>query len=228
MLDPELPDGLARMRQRETVGGFRMRKAGRIEVQADAVLPGPGDPVPEMARRDFITVHFFAVEFTVGRVQVQAVSARNEGKDLLHVGPEFFRCAGFAGITAGGDQAAAQGRAGIFKPADVITLPAMEGNRDACQRLQRRVNLHADGGITVPGQAKGFPGPISQVHDLLVKRALGFAQGYSEDAPARPSGWRPAGCGNAGRPAFQDSGRNCLLRIDIRVFNGSLFYFPHK
>ena len=113
---------------------------------------------------DLVAVHLFAAEFGVAGVQVEAVSAGNEGKGLLQIGAQLVRRAGLAGIIAGGDQPAAQRRAEIFKPADVIALPAMEGNGNARQRLQGVVNVHADGGITFPGGGKGFPGPVSQVH----------------------------------------------------------------
>ena len=37
MLDPELADGLVRLREREPAGRLGMRKEGRVEVEADAM-----------------------------------------------------------------------------------------------------------------------------------------------------------------------------------------------
>src|SRR5208283_710150 len=96
VLDPELADGLVRVRQRETAGGLGMREAGGIEIHADADGFGPVNPALEMFGADLIAVHFFAAEIAVKRVQVEAMLAGNERQRLLGVGTEFLRGAGFA------------------------------------------------------------------------------------------------------------------------------------
>jgi hypothetical protein len=130
MLDPELADVFVRVRQREAVGRLGMREAGGVEIQADADFLGPVNPVLEMLRLDFVAVHFLAAELAVERVQVEAVLAGNERQRLLGVGAQFVRRAGLAGIIAGGDEAAAERAAEIFKAAHVVALPAMEGDGD--------------------------------------------------------------------------------------------------
>jgi hypothetical protein len=90
------------------------------------------------------------------------------------------------------------------------------------------VNVHAHGGITFPGQGEGLPGPLSQVHGLLVKRAFGFAQGYSAGAAPRPSGFGPA----AGKkrvilPSMIPAKFLCFA-LTSRFSKVVFFFFPHK
>ena len=44
------------------LGRLGMREAGRVEIQSDAERLGPVDPVLEMARFDFVAVHFLAAK----------------------------------------------------------------------------------------------------------------------------------------------------------------------
>ena len=78
MLDPKFANFFIRMRQRGTVGRFRMRKTRWIEVEAEAVLLRPRNPVGKILRLDGVAVYFFAAELAVERVQVQTVFAGNE------------------------------------------------------------------------------------------------------------------------------------------------------
>ena len=89
------------MRQGETVGGFRVREIGRIEVQAEATRPGPGNPVLEIAGFDLVAVHFPAAELTIESVEVEPVFAGNQRERLFEVGAKFVGGARFARIIAG-------------------------------------------------------------------------------------------------------------------------------
>ena len=129
---------LSRMRQREAIGRFGMRKAGGIEIQAESILLRPRNPVREMFRRDFVAVDFFAVELAVKGVQVQAMFAGDQRKGFLQIGAKFFRRARFAGIIAGGDQSAAERAAEIFKSADIVALPAVERNGNPLREFSAR------------------------------------------------------------------------------------------
>jgi hypothetical protein len=101
-------------------------------------------------------------------MQVEALLAGDERHRLLGVGAEFLRRAGFAGIIAGGDQAAAEGAAEIFKSAHVIALPAVEGHRDIRERFQHAIHVHAGFGVAFFGQIKGFFDVIFGTHDGCV------------------------------------------------------------
>ena len=152
MLDPELADVFARVRQRETVRRFWMREARRIEIEAEAVFLRPRNPVLKMHRRDFVAVHFLAAEFAVKRMQIQTVFARNQRIGFLQIRAQFLRRARLAGIIARGDEAAAERAAEVFKPAHVIALPAMERDWNGGESLQRVIHVHAEAGITLAGE----------------------------------------------------------------------------
>src|SRR5262245_20099439 len=71
MFNPKLANGRVTMRQREAVGGFRMRKTGGIEIESDAARLRPSDPVPEMFRFNFVAIHLAPAEFAVESVEVE-------------------------------------------------------------------------------------------------------------------------------------------------------------
>ena len=80
---------------------------------------------------DLISVHGLAAELAVDGVQVQAVLARYQRERLIKVRAEFIGIAGLAGVVAGDSQPPTQDPdIGLLEAADVIALPAMQGNRD--------------------------------------------------------------------------------------------------
>ena len=84
------------------------------------------------------------------------MAAGNDGKGLFEVRPQFIRCAGLAGVVAGDGQSAAQLLAGVLEAADIVALPAMDGNWDAGKLLECFVGVHAQGGIAFFGEAIGL------------------------------------------------------------------------
>ena len=84
------------------------------------------------------------------------MAAGKDGQRLFKVRPQLVRCAGFAGVVAGDGQPAAQLLAGVLEPADIIALPAMDGNRNAAKLLEGFVGVHAQGGIAFLGEAIGL------------------------------------------------------------------------
>ena len=89
-----------------------------------------------------------AAEIAVNRVQVEPVRSRNQAQRGVEVSAEFLGGAGFAGIIAGRlNASAAQGRRRMFESADIIALPAMQGNWECFKRFQGRVSVHAQCGI---------------------------------------------------------------------------------
>ena len=156
VLNPELADGLVRARQRETVRRLGMGEIGGIEIQTEAVLFGPGDPVLEMFGSDFIAIHLLAAELAVEGVQVQPVFARHERQRQVQISAQFFRRAGLAGIVAGHGQTVAQRTAGVFETAHVVALPAVQRNGNRRESFQRMVHVHTQRGITLPGQDKSL------------------------------------------------------------------------
>ena len=115
MLDPEFPDAGIGVAESEAVGGFGMGEAGGVEVDADAQGFGPIDPAGEVFKGDGIAVDFFAGEFAINGVEVDAVFAGDERKGFFEIGAEFVGGAGLAGVIAGGGDAAAEGDACRFQ-----------------------------------------------------------------------------------------------------------------
>jgi len=103
-----------------------MGKEGGIEIQAQALLLGPGNPVRVMLRLDFVAIHPLAAKFTVTGVQVQTLPAWDQGKGLLQIGAQLGWGACSAWIVAGDRQSAAQLAVQPFESAHVVALPAVE------------------------------------------------------------------------------------------------------
>ena len=88
-------------------------------------------PFFEVLRLQFVPVHpwVFLVKNGVGGMEIDLFGAGAEGQHLVHVGHQFLRGAGTAGVVAGGLDAAGQGLGGVgIKAPDVISLPAVQGD----------------------------------------------------------------------------------------------------
>ena len=94
--DPERAHGLVGMREREIVGGLRMREQRRVEVQADPERLRPVDPAGEMLRADRVAVDAPCAELAVEGVQVEAMRAGNQRQGLRRVAAELVRRARLA------------------------------------------------------------------------------------------------------------------------------------
>src|SRR5271167_4652193 len=103
-----------------------MRKEGWIEVQSKPQRPGPGNPMLEMLDRQGIAPDFLPSGFGVGGMEVETMFAGYQGKGFLEVAAQFLRRAGFAGVAPGDGEATAQCPPGLFEPAHIIALPAMD------------------------------------------------------------------------------------------------------
>jgi hypothetical protein len=144
VFDPELAHGGIAMGKRRAVIGERMRKIGRIEIEAHAALFRPVDPALEMGRGDVIALHFFAVEIGVAGVQIQTVPTGQKREGLFNVLPQFTEGPRLAGIISRGlDAPATQRGTGCFKTADIITLPAMKREGNGGEPLQYGLRVDA-------------------------------------------------------------------------------------
>ncbi len=109
-----------------------MRKAGRVEIEAELTLFRPAHPVSEVLRFNFIAIHRF-VAFKIDGVQVEAFRAGDQPQRQIHVGAQFVGVARASRIVAGGLNAAGQRALRVFKAAHVVALPAVHGNRNLIQ-----------------------------------------------------------------------------------------------
>ena len=90
MLNPELANGFVAVGEREAIGGERMRKQGRIEINAVEAIARPLNPRIKMPWLNGVTVDGLAFEVAVGGVEVEAVDARNQAESFVEVSSEFF------------------------------------------------------------------------------------------------------------------------------------------
>ncbi len=103
-----------------------------------------------------VPVHLAAVHLGVAGMQVEPVRPGQHRERLLKVRPQFGRRARFAGVIAGDGQPTAQRLAGILEAADIVALPAMDGNRYAAKLFKGFIGIHPQGGKTFPGEAIGL------------------------------------------------------------------------
>jgi len=102
-------------------------------------------------------------------MQVETVRARHKRDRLLEVLPQFLRRPRLARIIAGDGQSPAQLLPGPLETADVVTLPAMDGNRDSAKLFDSSLSIHAQFGIPFSGQFVRFFDVLGLAHN-------GFAQ----------------------------------------------------
>ena len=154
--DPEIAHGGVGMGER-AVGGERVREAGRVEIEAvQAAGLGPVHPRGEMPRLDGVAVHEFAGEVAVDGVEIQAMAAGQKLVDEIEVAAKLVEGAGLAGVVAGGlDATPRESGVGFFKAADIVALPAMQGNGCAREGGEGGLDIHAEGGVGGAGGAKG-------------------------------------------------------------------------
>ena len=122
-----------------------MREEGRVEIAAEASFLTEADPLREVLRFQLVAVRPLAVlEDRVACVQVHLRPSGDQGKHLVEVGHQFFRRPRSAGIVAGGLDAAGEGLARIgIEASHVVSLPAMQRDRDVFQGLNGFFGVHA-------------------------------------------------------------------------------------
>ena len=126
--------------------------------------------------RQGVAVHLLAAHLGIAGMQVEAVAAGNDRKGLLEVAAQLVGRAGLAGVIAGDGEAAAQLLAGVLEAADVVALPAMDGDRDARQLFEGFIGVHAQGGIAFFGKLIGLFDLLGGAHvrsQALVDLPLG-------------------------------------------------------
>src|SRR5829696_7472795 len=164
-----------------------MREAGRIEVEPDTQRLRPVDPSGEVLRADGVAIDAARSELAVERVQVEAMRARDQRQRLRRVRAQLVRCSRLARIVAGRGQAAAEFAVRLLEPRDVVSLPAVKRNRHRLQLTLRRVGVHAEIRVALPGEAIGAQYVFS--HMFLNSTFMGGPTWHWN--PIRPFSARP-------------------------------------
>ena len=81
-----------------------------------------------MVDGNLIAVDFLPTEFAVEGVEVQSMFAGNQRERFIQIRAQFIRGPRFARIVSGRNQSAAEARSCVFEAANVIALPAVEGD----------------------------------------------------------------------------------------------------
>ena len=148
MLDPELSYAFVSMRKGKAICGMTVRKASRIEVEAETFFLGPCDPIMKMAGFNFIAIHFHTAIFAVASMQVEPVFTRNQQQCFINISPKLSWVACLAGIMTCDGQPASEGLSGrlfqMLKTTNVVPLPTVKGNGNTRQRRQCLVSIYAD------------------------------------------------------------------------------------
>ena len=83
-------------------------------------------------------------------MEVHLGPAGDQLQDLVQVGHELGGRSRSAGIVSGGLNAAGQGFVGItVKAAHVVSLPAVQGHGDGSQLFHCRLDVHAEGFVSL-------------------------------------------------------------------------------
>ena len=150
VLDPEVANLGIGIRERQ-ITRLGVRERRRVEVELHVVGLGPIDPALEVARLYLVTIYELITEVAIDLVQVQAVLTRNERSGLQHILTQLVDVAGTTRVVTRSLNTTRQGT-GLGLEADyVVSLPAVQRERDFLQFLERSIRINADSGITLFG-----------------------------------------------------------------------------
>src|SRR5215469_18447470 len=116
------------MAQREVLSALRVRETGRVEVEAQAMLPGPVKPSLKMPWLDFVAPDRLS-GFKIDRMQVDPLRAGNERQGHLNIGAQFRDIPRAPRIVARGLDAARKAPVCAFKAEHIVALPALDRDR---------------------------------------------------------------------------------------------------
>lgn len=156
VIDPEAADGFVGVGEGKAGGGFRVGEIGGVEIEADRFRFGPIEPAGEVLGLERVAVDVGVAGFGVERVEVEALLAGKEFQDDVQVGAHFVAVAGATRVAAGGhDAAGVDGAFGGLETADVIGLPAVEGDGDFEGAGEGGFGVDAEVGVGFAGEFVG-------------------------------------------------------------------------
>ncbi len=150
VLDPEAADALVRVREGKAVRRLRVRKKSPVEIEPDLLPLRPVHPSLKVAGFEGIAVHTLPTRLGVEGVEGEAVAARQEAEDHLEVGAKFLRGPRTAGIVPRRHDPTGETGLTHLKTANVVPLPAVQGDRDAGEALERGTGVHSERGKGSP------------------------------------------------------------------------------
>jgi hypothetical protein len=100
-----------------------------------------------MLRADRIAIDAMRAEFSVERVQVEAMRAGNQRQGLGRVEPELVGRARLAGIVARRGNPSAELTIRVFEARYIVSLPAMERDGDVRELPERSLGIDVQVGV---------------------------------------------------------------------------------
>src|SRR5262249_45036031 len=119
VLDPERPYAGIGMCQREPISGLGVGEVCRVKIDTQTLGLCPVDPALEVGRLKRVSLDARAAGLGVTRVQVNPMSARDQGKGLLQVRAQLVGVARAPRIPPGHGEAAADLLTGVLEARDV-------------------------------------------------------------------------------------------------------------
>ena len=89
--------------------------------------------------------------------------AWDKGECLTDIGSQLVWRAGLTWVIACDGEAASEGASSLLESADVVSLPALEGNRNCGERFEGFVNINAHLGVPFSRESEGVR-KLSAVH----------------------------------------------------------------
>ena len=121
-----------------------------------------------MLGADLVAVDAMRAKFSVERVEIEAMRAGNQRQGLGRVEPELVGRARLAGIVARRGNPSTELTIRIFKADDIVSLPAMERDRDVRELPERSLGIDAEVGILLSrDRVGGFNGLSRHITFLL-------------------------------------------------------------
>ena len=148
MVDPEFPGGFIGAGQGQRVA-HGMAEKGGVKVAAAFVSLTEFHPLGKMHGLQFVSVRPLTfLEDGIGGVKIHLGSAGNQLQHHVEICHQLLGSAGTAGIVAGGLYSAGEGLTGVsVETAYIVTLPAVQGNRNGAELCHGGVCVNAKSGI---------------------------------------------------------------------------------
>ena len=125
-----------------------MREETGIEIHTDSPGLRPIDPSLEFGNAVVTPLLFLTTKLRVTGMEIETVLSRNQREGFFQILPKFRRSSSLTGIVSRRGKAASGEVGGVvFKSPDIITLPAVKGNRYGCEVLDHLLGVDSMGGV---------------------------------------------------------------------------------
>ena len=132
-----------------------MGEKGRVEVHPKTLFAGPINPATEVLGRQFVPFDLPAAGLGIAGVKVESMRSGDERKGLFEIGSQLISGASLARIVPRHGQTTTDRFARRLEPADIVPLPAMQGDRYPGEPIHGGVGVDTQLGISFPRRLVG-------------------------------------------------------------------------